>query len=186
MTCTRPNVAYSLGVVSRYQSDPGEKHWTVVKTILKYLRNTKDQLLIYGEPDLKLEGFTDSSFESDRDDSKSVSGYVFTLNTGVICWKSSKQGTVADSVCEAEYIAASDAAKEAVWLRKFLDELGVASFLDGPVILYCDSTGAIAQAKELRTHHRTKHILRCYHLVREIVERGDIDLRKIDAKEKLS
>ena len=179
-------MVYSLGVVSGYQSDPGEKHWTVVKTILKYLRNTKDQMLIYGEPDLKLEGFTDSSFESDRDDSKSVSGYVFTLNAGAICWKSSKQSTVADSVCEAEYIAASDAAKEAVWLKKFLGELGVTSSLDGPVTLHCDNTGAIAQAKEPRSLQRNKHILRRYHLVREIVERGDIDLRKVDGKEYLA
>ena len=116
---------------------------------------------------MKLVGFTDSSFQSDRDDSKSVSGYIFTLNGGAIYWKSSKQNTVADSVCEAEYVAASDAAKEAVWLRKFLRELGVAPSLDGPVLLYCDSTGAIAQAKEPKSHHRTKHILRRYHLVRE-------------------
>ena len=126
MTCTRLDVAYSLGVVSRYQSDPGENHGKVVKTILKYLRNTKDQWLVYGESDLRLIGFTDSSFQSDRDDSKSVSGFIFTLNGGAVCWKSSKQHTVADSVCEVEYIAASDAAKEAVWLRKFITELGVA------------------------------------------------------------
>ena len=86
----------------------------MVKAILKYLRNTKDQWLVYGESDLKLVGFTDSSFQSDHDDSRSVSGYIFTLNGGAICWKSSKQHTVADFVCEAEYIAASDAAKEAV------------------------------------------------------------------------
>ena len=141
-------MAYSLGVVSRYQSDPGENHWKVVKTILKYLRNTKDQWLIYGESDLRLIGFTDSSFQSDRDDSKSVSGFIFTLNGGAVCWKSSKQHTVADLVCEAEYIAASDAVKEAVWLRKFITELGVAPSLVGPVLLYCDSSGAIAQAKE--------------------------------------
>ena len=116
MLCTRPDVAYSLGVVSRYQSDPGEAHWKVVKTILKYLRNTKDQWLIYGESDLKLVGYTDSSFMSDQDDSKSVSGFIFTLNGGAICWKSSKQHTLTDLVCEAKYIAASDAAKEAVWL----------------------------------------------------------------------
>ena len=186
MTCTRPDVAYSLGVVSRYQSDPGEAHWRVVKTILKYLRNTRDQWLIYEDSDLKLVGYTDSSFQSDRDDSKSVSGFVFTLNGGAICWKSSKQATVADSVCEAEDIAASDAAKEAVWLQKFLGELGVAPSLDGPIPVYCDSTGAIAQAREPKSHQRTKHILRCYHLVREIIERGDIDLLKIDGKENLA
>ena len=83
-------MAYSLGVVSRYQSDPRENHWKVVKTILKYLRNTKDQWLIYGESDLRLIGFTDSSFQSDRDDSKSVSGFIFILNGGAVCWKSSK------------------------------------------------------------------------------------------------
>ena len=186
MTCTRPDVAYSLGVVSRYQSDPGEAHWKVVKTILKYLRNTRDQWLIYGEPDLKLVMFTDSNFQSERDDIKSVSGYIFILNDGAICWKSSKQNTIADSVCEAEYVASADAAMKAVWLWKFLRELGVAPSLDGPVLLYCDSTGAIAQAKEPKSHHRTKHILRCYHLVREIVERGDVDLQKIDGKENLA
>ena len=84
MTCTRLDVAYSLSVTSRYQSDPGENHWKVVKTILKYLRNTKEQWLIYGESDLKLMGYTDSSFQSDRDDSKSISEFVFTLNGGAI------------------------------------------------------------------------------------------------------
>ena len=62
MTCIRPDVVHSPGVVSRYQSNPGKAHWKVVKTILKYLRNTKDQWLIYGELDLKLIGYTDSSF----------------------------------------------------------------------------------------------------------------------------
>ena len=94
MICTRADVVYSLGVVSRYQSDLGEAHWKVVKSILKYLRNTKDQWLIYGEPDLKLVGYTDSSFQSNKDDSKSVSGFVFTLNGEAICWKSSKQAII--------------------------------------------------------------------------------------------
>ena len=77
-----------------------------------------------------------------------------------------------DSVCEAEYIAASDAAKEAVWLRKFLGELGVVPALESPILVYCDSTRVIVQAKEPKLHHQTKHVLRRYHLVREIVERG--------------
>ena len=83
---------------------------------------------------------------------------------------------MADSVCEAEYIAASDAAKEAVWLRKFITELGVAPSLDGSVLLYCDSTGAIAQTKESKAHQRTKYILHRFHLVWEIVDRGDVEL----------
>ena len=94
--------------------------------------------------------------------------------------------TIIDSVCEAEYITASDVAKEAVWLQKFLRELGMAPSLDGPILVYYDSTGAITQAKELRSHHRTKHILWCYHLMRENMERGDINLIKIDEKKNMT
>ena len=176
MICTRSDVACSLGVVSRYQSNLDENHWKVTKIILKYLRNTKDQWLIYREPDLKRMGYTDFNFQSDHDDSKSVSGYIFILNGRAICWKSFKQHTIADSVCEVEYIAASDAAKEAVWLKKFITELGVAPSIDSPVLLYYDSTGAIAQTKEPKAHQQTKHILHRYHFIQEIVDRGDIDL----------
>ena len=93
---------------------------------------------------------------------------------------------MADSVCEAGYIAASDAAKEAVWLRKFIIELRVVPSIDGPILLYCDSSSAIAQAKEPKSHHRTKHVLHCHHLVQEIVNRGDIELQKIDGKKNLA
>ena len=183
MTCTRPDVAFALGLTSRYQSNPGEEHWKVVKTILKYLRRTKDQFLIYGDSELKLKGYTDASFASDKDDSKSISGYVFTLNGGAVSWKSSKQPTVADSTTEAEYIAASEAAKEAVWLRKFIHELGVVPSIEESVPLLCDNNGAIAQAKEPRSHQKSKHILRRYHLIREIIERGDVKILKVDGKD---
>ena len=76
---------------------------------------------------------------------------------------------MADSVCKAKYIAASDAVKEAVWLQKFIIELGVIPFIDDPVLLYCDSTNAIAQMKEPKSHHCTKYVLHRYHLVREIM-----------------
>ena len=93
---------------------------------------------------------------------------------------------MADSICEAKYVAASDAAKEVVWLRKFIIELRVAPSLVGPVLLYCDSFGAIAQAKEPKAHQRMKHILHRYHLIRKIMDRGDVDLQKIDRKENLT
>ena len=91
-----------------------------------------------------------------------------------------------DSICEVKYIAASDATKEAVWLRKFISELGVAPSVDGPILLYCDNTGAIAQAKEPRSHQCTKHILRRCHLIWKIVNRGDVDLQKIDGRKNLA
>ena len=76
-----------MGVVSRYQSDPGVEHWTAVKHILKYLKRTRDYMLVYSSGSLKTLGYTDSDFQADIDLSKSTSGYVFTLNGGAICWR---------------------------------------------------------------------------------------------------
>ncbi|GKF01937.1 retrotransposon protein, putative, ty1-copia subclass [Tanacetum coccineum] len=89
--------------------NPGELHWTAVKNILKYLRNTKDMFLVYGgnpEAELRFDCYCDAGFETDRDDTKSQTGYVFILNGGAVDWKSSKQSTTAMSATEAEYIAA--------------------------------------------------------------------------------
>ena len=169
--CTLPDVSYALSMTSRFQSNPGEGHWTAVKNILKYLKRTKDSFLVYGgEERLVVKGYTDSSFQTDKDDSISQSGFVFCLNGGSVSWKSSKQEIVADSTMEAEYIAACEAAKEAVWIRNFITGLGVVPSIADPIDLYCDNNGAIAQAKEPRSHSRAKHILRRYHLIREINE----------------
>ena len=182
MICTRPDVSYALSVVSRYQSNPGDMHWIVVKNILKYLRMTKDEFLIYGgkTSGLVINGYTDASFQTCVDDFRSQSGYVFCLNGGAVVWKSSKQPTIADSTTESEYIAASEAAKEAVWIKKFVTELGVVPSISEPVVVYCDNTGEIAQSKEPRAHHRSKHILRKFHLIREILQRKDVIIEKID------
>jgi hypothetical protein len=180
MICTRPDVSYALSVTSRYQADPGESHWTAVKNILKYLRRTKDVFLVYGgEEELVVTGYTDASFQTDKDDFRSQSGYVFTMNGGAVSWKSSKQETVADSTTEAEYIAASEAAKEGVWIRNFLIELGVFPSASSPLALYCDNSGAIAQAKEPRNHQKNKHIMRRFHLIRQFIEQGEIKICKI-------
>ncbi len=140
-------------MTSRYQKDPGEQHWVAVKNILKYLRKTKDMFLVYGgEEVLAIKGYTDASFQTDRDDCRSQSGYMFCLNEAAVSWKSSKQETVADSTTEAEYIAASDVVKEAVWIKKFITKLGVVPSIVDSVNLYYDNNGAIAQAKEPRSH----------------------------------
>ncbi|KAL0325296.1 UNVERIFIED_CONTAM: Retrovirus-related Pol polyprotein from transposon TNT 1-94 [Sesamum radiatum] len=105
---------YPLNSPSRIWACAGEAHWTVVKTILKYLRRTKDVFLVYSGGELILEGFSDASFQSDEDDVTSQSGFEFKLNGGVVAWKSSKKDTTVDSTMEAEYIATSEAAKEAI------------------------------------------------------------------------
>ncbi|KAL0455906.1 UNVERIFIED_CONTAM: Retrovirus-related Pol polyprotein from transposon TNT 1-94 [Sesamum latifolium] len=139
--------------------------------------------LIYGGGELILEGYSDVSFQSDDDDAKSQSNFVFKLNGGVVAWKSSKQDTTADSTTEAEYIAASEAAKEAVWMKNYIQELGVVPSIAEPVVIFCDNNGAIAQAKEPRSHHFSKHIHRRYHLLREMVGRGDCRMDRVSSAE---
>ncbi|KAL0455149.1 UNVERIFIED_CONTAM: Retrovirus-related Pol polyprotein from transposon TNT 1-94 [Sesamum latifolium] len=118
-----------------------EAHWDAVKSILKYLKRTKDMFFIYGGGELILEGYSDASFQSDDDDAKSKSGFVFKLNGGVVAWKSSKQDTTTDSTTEAEYIAASEAAKEAVWMKNYIQELGVVPSIAEPVVIFVITTG---------------------------------------------
>ncbi|KAA0043130.1 gag/pol protein [Cucumis melo var. makuwa] len=113
MLCTRPDICYSVGIFSRYQSNPGHDHWTVIKNILKYLK-TKDYMLVYGSKDMILTGYTDSDFKTNKDARKSTSGSIFTLNGGAVVWRSIKQSCIADSTMEVEYVAACEAAKEAV------------------------------------------------------------------------
>ncbi|WJZ97236.1 hypothetical protein VitviT2T_015857 [Vitis vinifera] len=179
MLCTRPNICFAVGVVSRYQSNPGLDHWVAVKHILKYLRRKRNYMLVYSSRELIPIGYTDSDFQSDRDSRKSTSGVVFTLRGGAIIWRSVKQTCVADSTMEVEYVAACEAAKEAVWLREFLKELEVVPNMHEPIRLYCDNSGAVANAKEPRNHRKGKHIERKFHLVREIVSRGDVSVEKI-------
>ncbi|XP_076946484.1 secreted RxLR effector protein 161-like [Bidens hawaiensis] len=108
-------VSYALSMTSRFQKIPGVSYWTTVKNIQRYLKRTKDLLLVFGglEEELTVRCYTDASFQTNRYDSHSLIGFVFTLNGGGIYWKSSKHSVVADSTIESEYIAASDAAKEA-------------------------------------------------------------------------
>ena len=127
-----------------------------------------------GEEELIVNGYTDAAFQTNVEDSKSQSSCVFCLNGGAVSWKSSKQDTITNSTTDSEYIAASEAANEAVWIRKFIIGLGVVPSIVDPIELHCDNNGAIAQAKEPRSHQKSKHILRRYHLIREILDRGDV------------
>ncbi|KAL0322429.1 UNVERIFIED_CONTAM: Retrovirus-related Pol polyprotein from transposon TNT 1-94 [Sesamum angustifolium] len=94
----------------------------------------------------------------------------------MVAWKSSKQATTTNSTMEAEYIAASEAVKEAIWMKNYIQELGVVPSTVEPVVIFYDNNEVIAQAKEPRFHHRSKHILRLYHLLREMVSRGDVKI----------
>ena len=114
MLCTRPDIYYVVGIVSRYQSNPRMGHWIAVKHILKYLRRTRDYMLVYSSGDLNSIGYTDSDFQSDKDSRKSTSGSIFTLGGGAVVWRSIKQSSIVYLTMESEYIVACEAAKESV------------------------------------------------------------------------
>lgn len=180
MVCTRPDVAYALSMTSRYQQNPGEGHWTAVKNILKYLKRTKDLFLVYGgQEELRVKCYTDASLQTDRDDCKSQSGNVFVLNGGAIAWGSGKQSVVAQSSTESEYIAASDAAREAAWIKKYVDDLGVVPTIQDPLVIICDNESTIAIANDAMSQKRTRHIHRRFNYIRDEVERGEFDIRKV-------
>nr|GEW58964.1 retrotransposon protein, putative, Ty1-copia subclass [Tanacetum cinerariifolium] len=149
--CTRPDVAFAQNIMSQFQQNPGELHWTAMKNILKYLKNTKDMFLFYGgnpKAELRVDCYCDVGFETDGDDTKSQTRYVFILNGGTVDWKSSKQSTTAMSATKAEYIAALKAAMEAVWIRKFISELGIVPTINEPIKMYCDNSAALHFANE--------------------------------------
>ena len=144
MLCTRLDIYYSVGMVNWYQSNPGPKHWQAIKHILKYLRRTRDYMLVYRCEDLIPISYTDSNFQSNLDFWKSTLGCVFTLEGRAISWTSVKQSCIVNSTMEAEYFVACEVAKEAVWLKKFLSDLSVVRMEQVPITLFCYNSGAVA------------------------------------------
>ncbi|GJZ65586.1 retrotransposon protein, putative, ty1-copia subclass [Tanacetum coccineum] len=187
--CTRPDVAFAQNMTSRFQQNPGEEHWTAVKNILKYLRNTKDMFLVYGgnmKRQLRVSCYTDAGYLTDVDNLKSQTGYVFVLNGGAVDWKSTKQSIFATSSTDAEYIAAFDASKEAVWIRKFISGLGIVPTIEEPISMYCDNTGAIAIAKDDGVTKGARHFRAKVHYLRETIKMGDVRIEKIDTDDNLA
>ncbi|MCO5553380.1 hypothetical protein L7F22_006901 [Adiantum nelumboides] len=157
-------------------ANPGKLHWDAVKSIMRYLKGTKNKRLYYGKGPLELTGFCDSNMAGDVDTRKSTSGYVFTLAEGAVSWCSRLQKIVALSTTEAEYISATEASKEAIWLAPLCNEFGLP---DKAPMLGCDSQSAICLAKNAMFHARTKHINVRYHFIREVLEDGLITLVKV-------
>nr|GEW13976.1 retrotransposon protein, putative, Ty1-copia subclass [Tanacetum cinerariifolium] len=187
--CTRPNVAFAQNVSSRFQHNPGDLHWTNVKNILKYLKNTKDMFLVYRgdlKRELRVSCYTDAGYLTDADDLKSQTGYVFILNGGAVDWKSAKQSIFATSSAVAEYIATFDTSKEAVWVRKFIFRLGAVLTIEEPISMYCDNTRAIAIANKSGITKGARHFRAKVHYLREVIEYGDIKLEKVHKYDNLA
>jgi len=125
MVCTRPDIAYSVGVVSRFLTNLGKQHWQVVKWILRYLKGTSHYCLCFGHDEIVLEGFMYADMVGDMDTRKSTTGYLYTFAGAAVSWLSRLQRIVALSTIEAEYIATKKACKEMFWMQRFLGEIGI-------------------------------------------------------------
>lgn len=166
LTHTRPDISHAVGIVSRYMQHPQQAHWDAVSHILRYVSTTSVYGILYSRTGLpSLTGFTDADYLSCSSTRRSIGAYIFILASGPVSWSSKQQPTVSDSTTEAEYKALSEGAKEAVYLHRLLQELGivppkpVSLTIDHPQVhsalrhahlpseldlhLHCDNQGAV-------------------------------------------
>ncbi|KAK6160670.1 hypothetical protein DH2020_004051 [Rehmannia glutinosa] len=175
LTITRPDIAYAVHIVSQFVTSPTTVHWAAVLRILRYLRGTIFQSLLFSSTSsLELRAFSDADWASDPVDRKSTTGFCVFLGDSLISWKSKKQTVVSRSSTEAEYRAMASTTTEIVWLRWLLADMGV--FLRHPTPMYCDNRSAIQIAHNSVFHERTKHIEIDCHLTRHHLQHGTITL----------
>ena len=177
---TRPDVSYSVGMLCRVMSRPTPEMYDEALRVLGYLYRTRELGLRYVKSDKPLAGQSDSDWAVRH----STSGWQFTYSQAVVSWGSKKQASVALSSCEAEIMAASEAAKEAVYLSRFLAELGLG--VDAPVEMGMDNQAAIAISYNPELHSRTKHIDRRHFFVRECVENMQIRVPYVNTVDNLA
>ncbi|KAL0352220.1 UNVERIFIED_CONTAM: Secreted RxLR effector protein [Sesamum calycinum] len=146
--CTRPNIAFVVGMLGRYQSNPRLDHWRAAKKVMRYLQGTKDYMLIYGRTEnLEVVGYSDSDFAGCVDSRKSTSGYIFMIANGAVSWKSAKQTLITTSTIEAEFVSCSEATSHGVWLKSFISELRITDSISKPLRIYSDNSVAVFMAK---------------------------------------
>ena len=176
MVETRPGIAFAVGRLSQFNTNPTEQHLKAVKHVLRYLKGTLDLGITYGGNDSLL-GYTDADWAGDLERRKSTGGYLFTLYGGAVSWSSKRQTTVALSSCEAEYMAQTQSSKEAISNNRLIKELDLDGSLtaNGPIKIRADNQGAIHLSKDPKYHSRTKHIDVQWHYVRDQVESGAVD-----------
>ena len=185
MLCVRPDLCFAVGYLGRFQQNPGDEHWVVLKRILRYLKGTLDLKLEYSKiNNEKLVGFADADWGSSSYDRKSTSGYIFYVFGCPVSWCSKKQQTVATSTSEAEYIALSAAVSEGLWLRGILQDLKVFKPNEAFTI-YEDNAGCISMAKNMECK-RSKHIDIKHHFIRDHVNKGELKIEYIATKNQIA
>lgn len=176
MVHTRPDIAFALGKLSQYMSDPAQHHAHALKALLRYVRATVNRAIKFGAGgDVAI--YSDADWAGDKSDRKSTTGSVCMHYGGAISWASKKQTSVATSSTESEYMALSVSAKQSQWISQVLHDMGYARCLgDNPskVNIMGDNQGSIALTKNAHLHDRSKHIDICYHYTRDLAQRNRI------------
>lgn len=176
---TRPDLSYAVHLVSQFMSDYRHEHWVQVKRILRYIKQTQRYRIRYnrGKGDLELIGFSDNDWGADLVSRKSLGAYVFLLAGAPCSWTCKRNQSICLSSSEAEYKALTSAAKEAIWERRCLADIGQEQ--SKPTTLYCDNQGAISLSNNPVFHSRTKHIAIHHHFIRDVVASKEIRLEYI-------
>jgi hypothetical protein len=181
---SRPDIAAAVGEASRHCEAPEQQHWAAVRRIFKYLVGTKDYVLEFKvAKDLKLEAFADANWGGDLETRRSTTGYLLFF-AGPVSWRSCLQRSVALSTAEAELMAVCEAAREVMWARQLLSELGFPQWL--ATIIFNDNQACIAMSDHEINHSRAKHIDLRYHFVRELVEGKKIIVQFVPSKDNLA
>lgn len=183
---TRPDVAFAISSLSRFNSNPHRKHWEAAKRVIKYLKGTIDSGIEYRRNDVKLYGHSDADWANCRADRKSYTGFIIFIGGSPVSWEARKQPTVALSTTEAEYMAITSAAKEMIFCSRVLRELGFRKYCETPLKLYSDNMGAIKLSSNIGFSSRTKHIDTRHHFVRELVQEGLIELEHVGTEDALA
>ena len=174
--CTRPDIAYVVGRLSRYTHNPSIEHWDAISRLLRYLKGTFDYGLSYcGYPAI-LEGYCDANWISDTDEVKPTSGYVFTLAGGAVSWKSSKQTCILRSTMESELVALEKAEFKSEWLRSLLIDIPLYTNSIASICMHCDCQAVIARAKNKIYNGKSRHIQWRHNIVRQLIDNGVMSL----------
>jgi hypothetical protein len=170
--------------LSRFNNDPGRQHWSAVKRVLRYLRGTSKQKLVYSKNgSVEITGSSDADWAANKDDRRSVTGFVFDLQGGAISWASKRQPTVALSSNEAEYMALAAATQEAMWWKGFANEI---EGVHGTMKIQCDNQSAIYSSKNSSYSPRSRHIDIRHHFVREKVADESIEVSFVPTEEQVA